>query len=175
MLFRSEGGERRIPIIIGGLEAQAIAIELEGLKPPRPLTHDLFFKCLTIFNINLIEVNIYKIEEGIFYSNLVMLNGKETVQVDARTSDAIAIALRFKCPIFTTEEIMTKVGIVLNNETDLKDKTEKKPHAKPDKKPDFLNLEDAELNLLLEESIRNEDYEKASKIRDELKKREKKK
>jgi uncharacterized protein len=177
LILAEENGERRVPIIIGGLEAQAIAIELEGLKPPRPLTHDLFYKCLTTFNIDLIEVNIYKIEEGIFYSNLVLDNGTDKIKIDARTSDAIAIALRFKSPIYTTEEILTKVGIVLSNdkETKEKEKVEKKSsNPKSEKKSDFSALDIDALNTLLEESVRNEDYEKASKIRDELKKREKK-
>ena len=173
LILAEENGERRIPIIIGGFEAQAIAIELQGLKPPRPLTHDLFYKCLTTFNIDLIEVNIYKIEEGIFYSNLILDNGTDKIKIDARTSDAIAIALRFKSPIYTTEEILTKVGIVLNNNNEINDseKTEKEKEITtqpPDTKFELSGLSIDELNILLEESIRNEDYEKASRIRDEI-------
>ena len=177
LILAEENGERRVPIIIGGFEAQAIAIELEGLKPPRPLTHDLFYKCLTTFNIDLIEVNIYKIEEGIFYSNLVLDNGTDKIKIDARTSDAIAIALRFKSPIYTTEEILTKVGIVLNNTKETKsNETEEKKitNQSTDTKSEFSDLSIEELNILLEESVRNEDYEKASRIRDEVKLRNKK-
>jgi len=177
LILAEENGERRVPIIIGGFEAQAIAIELEGLKPPRPLTHDLFYKCLTTFNIDLIEVNIYKFEEGIFYSNLVLDNGTDKIKIDARTSDAIAIALRFKSPIYTTEEILTKVGIVLNNTKETKNsETEEKKitNQSTDTKSEFSDLSIEELNILLEESVRNEDYEKASRIRDEVKLRNKK-
>ncbi len=106
LVLTEEHGNRRIPIIIGGFEAQAIAIQLEGLTPPRPLTHDLFLSFATAFNISLIEVDIYRLEEGVFYSKLVCENGNREITIDARTSDAIALALRFKCPIYTTEEII---------------------------------------------------------------------
>ena len=120
MVLTEENGDRRIPIIIGGFEAQAIAIQLEGLNPPRPLTHDLFLSFASAFDVSLIEVNIYRLEEGVFYSKLVCVYKDREVTIDARTSDAIALALRFKCPIFTTEEIMAQSGIVLDieNETD---------------------------------------------------------
>src|SRR5665647_2349534 len=97
LILTEENGDRRIPIIVGGFEAQSIAIELEGLKPPRPLTHDLFMSFAKVFGINLQEVVIYKLEEGVFFSQLLCENGKEKITLDARTSDAIALALRFKC------------------------------------------------------------------------------
>ena len=113
LVLAEENGKRRIPIIVGGFEAQAIAIQLEGLKPPRPLTHDLFLNFSRTFKINLLEVTVYKLEEGVFYSNLICdKEGKEVI-IDARTSDAIALALRFKCPIYTTEEILSKSGIIV--------------------------------------------------------------
>ncbi|MDA3952225.1 MAG: bifunctional nuclease family protein [Bacteroidales bacterium] len=122
LVLTEEKGERRIPIIIGGFEAQAIAIQLEGLKPPRPLTHDLFLNFSMSFGINLIEVNIYRLEEGVFYSKLICNNGGKDITIDARTSDAIALALRFKCPMYTTEEILQKSGIVI----DIHEKGDKK-------------------------------------------------
>ena len=113
LVLTEESGDRRIPIIVGGFEAQSIAIQLEGLKPPRPLTHDLFMNFANSFSIDLLEVNIHKLEEGVFYSKLLCDNGEKKLTIDTRTSDAIALALRFKCPIYTTEEIMERAGIVL--------------------------------------------------------------
>ena len=109
-----ENGERRIPIIIGGFEAQAIVIKLENLDPPVLLTHDLFKKFADEFNISVIEVLIYKLEEGVFFSKLICNNGEKEYSIDSRTSDAVAIALRFGCPIYITEEILEKAGITIN-------------------------------------------------------------
>ncbi|HOP04351.1 MAG TPA: bifunctional nuclease family protein [Tenuifilaceae bacterium] len=176
LVLSEEEGKRRIPIIIGGFEAQAIAIQLEGLTPPRPLTHDLFLNFAKSFSIEIIDVQIYKLEEGVFFSKLHCDNGKKEVYIDARTSDSIALALRFGCPIYTTEDILEKAGIVL----DIEDKPEDSPHTEKkttvQPKSDSLTeglkkLSVEELNALLEEAIMNEDYEKASKIRDELNKR----
>lgn len=187
LVLTEDNGERRIPIIIGGFEAQAIAIQLEGLKPPRPLTHDLFLNFSISFGINLIEVNIYRLEEGVFYSKLVCNNGGRDIMIDARTSDAIALALRFKCPIYTTEEIMQKSGIVI----DIEESGKTKPTApKENKKPagttgteeskaksvatdrsKYKNLSIDELEKLLDEAIQQEEYEKASILRDEINKK----
>jgi len=174
LVLTEETGDRRIPIIIGGSEAQAIAIQLEGLNPPRPLTHDLFLSFAQAFNITLIEVNIYRLEEGIFYSKLVCVYGDREVTIDARTSD------RFKCPIYTTEEIMEQSGIVLDIENGEDDDTtdeEMFEPASPEKSPAAdLNLNehtDKELKEMLNEAIGKENYEKASIIRDELKRRKK--
>ena len=180
LVLNEEGGERRIPIIIGGFEAQSIAIQLEGLKPPRPLTHDLFKNFADSFKIKLKEINIYKLEEGVFYSNLICdKEGKEII-IDARTSDAIALALRFNCPIYTTEEILSKSGIIVEINFD-KEKGEKpakktveyQPKSKPEKKSteDYTNLSIEDLEEMLDEAIKSENYEKASYIRDEIKKR----
>jgi hypothetical protein len=183
LVLSEENGKRRIPIIIGGFEAQSIAIELEGLKPPRPLTHDLLLNFATAFNINLTEVNIYKLEEGIFYSELVCDNGNNRIKIDARTSDAVALAIRFKCPIYTTEEIMSQAGIYLDI-----DKEKKRAKSNPQPSDEFIKKETKpkdteslykgktlkELEKLLQETIEKEDYEKASKIRDEIQKRKKK-
>jgi uncharacterized protein len=177
LVLAEEKGERRIPIIIGGFEAQAIAIELEGLKPPRPLTHDLFVNFASAFNIELKEVNIYKLEEGIFYSDLVCDNGNLRIKIDARTSDAVAMAIRFNCPIYTTDDIIGKAGIVLDIEKNIKTSTKKATTQEKVKKPTsqkkYSSKTIEELNQLLEKSILNEDYEKASEIRDELNKRKK--
>jgi hypothetical protein len=175
LILAEENGDRRLPIIIGGFEAQSIAIELEGLKPPRPLTHDLFLGVASTYKIDMLEINIYKLEEGVFHANLVLDNGSGKQIIDARTSDAVALALRFKCPIFTTEEIMKKAGIILNRETD---KLKKRPE--PPKKTtvpkynpssEFSGMSLKELETLLSEAIGNEDYERASAIRDEINKR----
>ena len=116
LVLSEEEGNRRIPIIVGGFEAQSIAIELEGLTPPRPLTHDLFKNFSDAYGIRIIEVNIHKLEEGVFYANILCDNGNHQITLDARTSDAIALALRFQSPIYTTDEIVEKAGIVLDFE-----------------------------------------------------------
>ena len=174
LVLAEENGERRIPIIIGPVEAQAIAIQLEGLKPPRPLTHDLIKNMALAFDIALIEVTIYKLEEGIFYSELLCeMNGKE-IKIDSRTSDAVALALRFRCPIYTSEEILKKAGIVLTQDDEespvrslLDDDYEEPTHTS------YSQYSADELKELLDDAIKNEDYEKASIIRDALNKRKK--
>jgi bifunctional DNase/RNase len=180
LVLTEEKGNRRIPIIIGGFEAQAIAIQLEGLTPPRPLTHDLFHSFATAFNIGLLEVSIYRLEEGVFYSKLICDNQDREITIDARTSDAIALALRFKCPIFTTEEIMAQSGIVLDVENDSDDfetdlqKEAGSPSAEGEPVGQFKSLSMTELKEKLNEAIKNENYEVASLIRDEMKRRDKK-
>jgi bifunctional DNase/RNase len=175
LVLAEENGERRIPIIIGPVEAQAIAIQLEGLKPPRPLTHDLIKNMAMAFDIALLEVTIYKLEEGIFYSELLCeMDGKE-IRIDSRTSDAVALALRFRCPIYTTEEILKKSGIILDledEESPVRNFSEKNDVAEPEVST-YSQYSLNELNEMIDEAVRNEDYEKASIIRDELKKRKK--
>ncbi len=172
LVLAEEKGDRRIPIIIGAPEAQSIAIQLEELKPTRPLTHDLFLSFSKTFNINLIEVRIHKLEEGIFYSELVCDNGERRVNIDARTSDAVALALRFKCPIFTTEEILQKAGIVLDFD-EKSQKQGKDPSLENDVSDEekFEAKTVEELKKLLDEAIKEENYEEASEIRDEIKRR----
>ena len=174
LVLSEEEGKRRIPIIIGGFEAQSIAIQIEGLTPPRPLTHDLFLNFAKSFNIEILEVQIYKLEEGVFFSKLHCDNGKKEVYIDARTSDAIALALRFKCPIYTTEDIIEKAGIILD--FDGTDEDAEKTVTPAEKKESydttlFSKMSLSELKTILDEAVLNEDYEKASKIRDEIKKR----
>jgi bifunctional DNase/RNase len=173
LVLAEENGDRRIPIIIGPVEAQAIAIQLEGLKPPRPLTHDLIKNIALAFNIVLLEVIIHKLEEGIFYSELLCeMDGRE-VKIDSRTSDAVALALRFRCPIYTTEDILNKAGIVLEGDE------AKQPDAGAGKKSGssestpFGRYTLQELEELLNEAVQNEDYEKASVLRDEINNRKK--
>ncbi len=176
LVLVEENGERRIPIIIGPVEAQAIAIQLEGLKPPRPLTHDLIKNMAMAFDIALLEVTIYKLEEGIFYSELLCeMDGKE-IKIDSRTSDAVALALRFRCPIYTTEDILKKSGIILDledEESPVRNLSDKDDFSEPEVST-YSQYSSNELNEMIDEAVRNEDYEKASIIRDELKKRKKK-
>ena len=185
LVLSEEEGSRRIPIIVGGFEAQAIAIELEGLTPPRPLTHDLFKNFSDSYGIRILEVNIHKLEEGVFFANILCDNGDQQMTLDARTSDAIALALRFQCPIFTTEEIVEKAGIVLDFEkgsglepSDDPETTEEMVEApeKPGKRtihPDISESSMEELKALLADAVAKEDYERASKIRDEINRRSK--
>ena len=183
LVLAEENGKRRIPIIVGGFEAQAIAIQLEGLKPPRPLTHDLFLSFARTFNIDLLEVTVHKLEEGVFHSKLTCDNGQRIIEIDARTSDAIALALRFKCPIYTTEDILRKAGIILDFEKeatmssgseDYNPSTPEDIDISRNSLAEDLKTSDMEhLKELLEEAVKNEDYEKASQIRDEIKRRKK--
>ncbi|MBE0654755.1 MAG: bifunctional nuclease family protein [Bacteroidales bacterium] len=184
LILTEEHGDRRIPIIVGGFEAQAIAIELEGLKPPRPLTHDLFLSFAKVYGITIREVVIYKLEEGVFYAQLLCDNGVEKITLDARTSDAIALAMRFKCPIYTTEEIITKAGIVLDFDKESSGSSaggeeveeitghkEKKTRTDPD---EFRSFSIEDLKRLMDEAIRNENYERASALKNEIERRTKK-
>lgn len=183
LVLSEEEGTRRIPIIVGGFEAQAIAIELEGLNPPRPLTHDLFKNFADSYHIILLEVNIHKLEEGVFFANVLFDDGENEITLDARTSDAIALALRFKCPIYTTHEIVEKAGIVLDFEQNMAD-IEGDEDAEDDSddpneilypeksvKSVFGSYSLQELKELLMKAVADEDYEKASEIRDEIKRR----
>jgi bifunctional DNase/RNase len=181
LVLAEENGNRRIPIIVGGFEAQAIAIQLEGLKPPRPLTHDLFLNFARTFSIDLLEVTVYKLEEGVFSSKLTCDDGKRIIEIDARTSDAIALALRFKCPIYTTEEIIRKAGIILDFEKEAgmgssSEKSNIPKNIPVENKPfsdELKKVNIAELQEMLNDAVKDEDYEKASMIRDEIKRRKK--
>lgn len=178
LVLAEEGGKRRIPIIVGGFEAQAIAIQLEGLKPPRPLTHDLFYSFARTFDIDILEVIIHKLEEGVFHSKLTCYNGDKNIEIDTRTSDAIALALRFKCPIYTTAEIIERAGIVLDFEQESDEFDDHEQVAKDIEIEDDISEEnisgmnDNELNQLLQKAIKEEDYERASMIRDEMNRRQ---
>lgn len=169
-------GKRRLPIIIGGFEAQAIAIQLEKMTPSRPLTHDLFKNFADTFNIKLKEVIIYNLVEGIFYAKLISDDSEKEIEIDARTSDAIALAVRFDCPIFTYEFILASAGIILEDQPKgamqaIEEPVEKKFSAKDDK--DLTKKSTEELKELLKGAIDGENYERASRIRDELNRRKK--
>lgn len=172
LVLAEENGQRRIPIIVGGFEAQAIAIQLEGLKPPRPLTHDLFYNFSRTFEIDVVEVMIYKLEEGIFHSKLFCDNGNGVIEIDTRTSDAIALALRFKCPIYTSEDILNSAGIIIDFEgsgnSDVVSKSTEEPKVEPIKNSELTEINLEELSKMLNEAISNEDYEKASEIKKEI-------
>jgi len=175
LILIEENGERRIPIIIGGFEAQAIVIKLENLEPPRPLTHDLFKKFADEFDIFISEVVIYKLEEGVFFSKLICNNGKKEYSIDSRTSDAVAIALRFDCPIYINEEILEKAGITINpTDTELSSESDADNLTEPDKAK-YDSYTDEELYKMIDEAVKTEDYERAASIRDEIEKRKKKK
>ncbi|TND07470.1 MAG: hypothetical protein FD123_3248 [Bacteroidetes bacterium] len=172
-------GKRRLPIIIGGFEAQAIAIELEKMTPSRPLTHDLFKNFAEAFAITINEVIIYNLVEGIFFAKLICNGDEKEVEIDARTSDAIALAVRFDCPIYTYEFILSSAGIVLDDEDKAIEGEEKEEEsdladvktAAGSSLADIGRKSVKELEDMLKNALDDEDYEKASRIRDELNKR----
>jgi bifunctional DNase/RNase len=168
-------GRRRLPIIIGSFEAQAIAIEIEKMTPSRPLTHDLFKSFAEAYHILVQEVIIYNLVDGIFFSKLICSDGKKVMEIDARTSDAIAIAVRFECPIFTYEFILSSAGIVIegNDFVYLENITETPEEITPvsTATSGFAALSTEELKTKLQEALAEESYEKAAKIRDELNRR----
>jgi len=167
-------GRRRLPIIIGSFEAQAIAIEIEKMTPSRPLTHDLFKSFAEAYHISIQEVIIYNLVDGIFYSKLICTDGKKSLEIDARTSDAIALAVRFDCPIYTYEFILSSAGIVIEGNEfvyleNISDAPEEATPVNP--AAGFSALSTDELKTKLQEALAEESYEKAAKIRDELNRR----
>jgi len=165
-------GVRKLPIVIGGFEAQAIAVALENMQPTRPLTHDLMKNMMSAFQVQLVEVLIHRIHEGIFYAKLICQSATETIEIDSRTSDALALAVRFDAPIFTFESILDSAGLQMDDTTpkavgtddDKKSKT--KVSATP--KNDLAALSVTELQNMLEEVLEQEDYIRAAQIRDEI-------
>ena len=165
-------GQRRLPIIIGGFEAQAIAIELESMQPSRPLTHDLIKSFATEFEIEVTEVIIYNLVEGIFFAKIMCLQNGREVKIDSRTSDAIALAVRFNCPIYTFEFILGTAGVVVEDQEneDLSENDVSMEELVTSKENiESISLDDLESQL--KEAIANEDYENASRIRDEIDRR----
>lgn len=171
-------GRRRLPIIIGAFEAQAIAIEIEKMTPSRPLTHDLFKTFAQIYNIDIQEILIYNLVEGVFYAKLICTDGTTTHEIDARTSDAIALAVRFNAAIYTYEFILSSAGIVIEGNDFLflenidnlsKEQGTEDLSSIPSSSYKSLSIE--ELNQKLQEAIAEEAYEKAARIRDEINKR----
>jgi bifunctional DNase/RNase len=171
-------GNRRLPIIIGMFEAQAIAIEIEKIIPNRPMTHDLFKSFANAFHFHVDEIVISDLKEGVFFAKIICTDGLKKSEIDARPSDAIAVGLRFDAPIFTFENILAEAGIVLTDEEEEEEKAEPKAEKKvkvkketSKKGDDFKSYSVDKLNELLKDAIDKEDYERAAKIRDELGKR----
>jgi bifunctional DNase/RNase len=172
LVLGEEGGNRRLPIVIGMFEAQAIAIEIEKIKPSRPLTHDLFKAFGQAFNFFVEEIYINDLREGVFYAQIVTTDGINTYNIDARPSDAIAVGLRFGVDIYTNDVILSEAGIILSEPED----DDPKPVAAkgPKKKSLQDQVRDAsteQLKTMLDEALNAEDYERAAQIRDELNKR----
>src|SRR6476620_7264377 len=179
LVLGESSGSRRLPIIIGGFEAQAIVIELEKMSPSRPLTHDLFKAFAQTFDINVTEVLIYNLVEGIFYAKLICTDGAREVEIDARTSDAIALAVRFNCEIYTYEFILKSAGIVLDDDIEVSsiseapNMAEVKDTATSPESEEYKSKSSEELKSMLQIALDEEKYEMASKIRDELNQRKK--
>ncbi|MBS1742880.1 MAG: bifunctional nuclease family protein [Bacteroidetes bacterium] len=161
-------GLRRLPIVIGGFEAQAIAVALERMNPSRPLTHDLMKNFMLAFNVELHEIVINDLQEGIFYSKLVCSSANDTVEIDSRTSDALALAVRFGCPIFTYDTILDQAGVLMEDDNK---KTAATVTSETGSKDDLRSMSLDELNTLLADVLEHEDYIKAIAIRDEIKSR----
>lgn len=183
LILEEAHGERKLPIIIGILEAQAIAISLEKIVPVRPMTHDLFKSLCDAFGLQLKEVIVHKLYEGIFYANLVVSDGKKIKEIDARTSDAIALALRFNCPIYASEDVMREAGISLKSFEIREESSEEEEKLREteeeleesineilEKETDISDISISKLKAMLKEAINEEDYIKAAKIRDAIKK-----
>lgn len=170
-------GVRKLPIVIGGFEAQAIAVALENMQPTRPLTHDLMKNMMSAFQLQLNEVLIHRIHEGIFYAKLICQSPTEVIEIDSRTSDALALAVRFDAPIFTFESILDSAGLQMDETTkDVGSDEDKKPKPKVSSsapKNDLTSLSTAELQTMLEEVLEAEDYIRAAQIRDEINSRSK--
>jgi uncharacterized protein len=174
LVLGEKDGNRRLPIIIGMFEAQSIAIQIEKINPNRPLTHDLFKSFAQHVNVQIKEILISDLKEGVFYSKIVCTDGTNNFELDARPSDAIAIGLRFGVAIYTVESVLSEAGIILS---DLEDEEEEDELAeiespeKPARKGSMTEVSTDELNKMLNEALEKEDYERAAQIRDELNKR----
>ena len=162
-------GVRKLPIVIGGFEAQAIAVALENMQPTRPLTHDLLKNIMVAFEIKLIEVLIHRIHEGIFYAKLICQTPHEVIEIDSRTSDALALAVRFDTPIFTYEGILETAGLQMDENATTTEKDDKKVKSKmPGATNDLASMSLTELNQMLQDVLDREDYIRAAQIRDEI-------
>ena len=175
LVLGEEAGGRRLPIIIGMFEAQAIAIEIEKIIPNRPMTHDLFRSFAQTFKYSIIEIIISDLREGVFYAKIVCTDGLKMNEIDARPSDAIAIGLRFNVPIYTYENIMSEAGIVLTEMDEEQPVVKKEPKAtgtyQKSQGESLKDLSHDQLQQMLNEALDKEDYERAAKIRDELNRR----
>ncbi len=173
LILGEHDGVRRLPIIIGGFEAQAIAVELEKMKPTRPLTHDLFKNFAEHYDIFIKEVVIDKFLEGVFFAKLICMQGDVESEIDARTSDAVALAIRFRCPIYTFEDIMSEAGIIMDDKAGEMQEDAPAPEDEESTGGEFSTNSLEELDEMLNKAIEKEEYEKASRIRDEINKRKK--
>ena len=171
LVLAEKTGSRRLPIIIGGFEAQSIAIELEKMKPSRPLTHDLFKTFVESFNVKIKEDVIYNLVEGVFYAKIICDKQGEIIEIDSRTSDAIAIGIRASSSVYTFEHILSSAGIQLGDEAEGEAAIESVEAEEEPKGNELAAATKVELEKLLQEAIDHEDYERASEIRDELNKR----
>ena len=172
LIFAEENGIRRLPIVIGTPEAQSIAIVMENMTPPRPLAHDLMYTIFNALNIELMEVYIYKFEDGAFFADLLLRQNNTEFHIDSRTSDAVALALRTNSPIFTTEEIMQNMAIVFDEKEVLASDFSGKDTEIQEISENIEEVRIDALQKRLEEAIKNEDYELATKLRDEINRRE---
>ena len=173
VVLAEQEGQRRLPIVIGSFEAQAIAVAMERMTTNRPLTHDLFKNTLDTFQVDLQEIVINNLVEGVFYASLVCYRAGETVEIDSRTSDALALAVRFNCPIYAYDFVMEEAGVILeeeNAETKPKGSTGRKKQSKKSKGLSSYAIED--LSKMLDEVLGEENYERAAEIRDEIKRRQ---
>lgn len=164
-------GERRLPIIIGMFEAQAIALEIEKISPNRPMTHDLFKSFAHGFNYEVTEIIISDLKEGVFFAKIVCTDGIKTIEVDARPSDAIAIGIRFEVPFYTYEKVLSEAGIILTEDEEILDEESIEPIVVEKEGERIQDFSLDKLNEMLNEALAAEDYEKAAKIRDEINKR----
>mgnify|MGYP001549175191 CR=1 FL=1 len=175
VVLGEKSGTRRLPIVIGSFEAQAIAVAMESMTPSRPLTHDLFKNALETFNIELKEIVINNLLDGIFYAKLVCIKDGEILEVDSRTSDALALAVRFQCPIYTYEFILDAAGVALEEDQEGGGTPEAfdapEEAATPAKEAALSSYSVSELHKLLSEVLADEDYERAAEIRDEINRR----
>lgn len=172
MVLGEKSGGRKLPIVIGGAEAQAIAIEMEKMKASRPLTHDLFKAAFDAYQLEISEVLIYNMVEGIFYAKLVCTDGSREAEIDARPSDAVALAYRFNCPIFVYDEVLESAGIKPDEMEEESEALDFEPdHEVPDV-PQESQMSLAELQRELAQAIDREEYERAARLRNELQKRQ---
>lgn len=172
LLLNEKNGDRKLPIVIGGFEAQSIAVALEReIRPPRPLTHDLFKNFSDCFEIKIKQVIIHKIVDGVFFSSLICVRDKIEEIIDSRTSDAIALAIRFNSPIFTYENVLEKAGIILQPGEKKKNIDTKPADVNLSKKVDYTKLSIIQLEKAISVAVKNEDYELAAHLRDEINKR----
>ncbi len=173
VVLGEQEGSRRLPIVIGGFEAQAIAVAMERMTPNRPLTHDLFKNALDTFEIELKEVIINNLLDGIFYARLICVKEGGLIEIDSRTSDALAMAVRFNCPIYTYEFILDAAGVILEEPEEAVSQPQPSGKSRPGKtKSNSLSqYSDEDLDKMLSEVLNEEDYERAAEIRDEIKRR----